>query len=85
MVAVSTLPYSYFLYKSIYVRFNFNFLVLCHTFIFVGQFPLFFFNFYLFIFGCAGAFSSCSEQGLLFDAVHGLLTAVGSLVVEHEF
>ena len=45
----------------------------------------FFLNFYLFIFGCAGAFSSCSEQGLLFDAVHGLLTAVGSLVVEHEF
>ena len=44
----------------------------------------FFFNFYLFIFGCAGAFSSCSEQGLVFDSVHGLLIAVASLVVEHE-
>ena len=30
-----------------------------------------------------GAFSSCSEQGLLFVEVHGLLIAVASLVVEH--
>ena len=45
---------------------------------------------YLFIFGCVGssllraAFSSCGERGLLFIAVHGLLIAVASLVVEHE-
>ena len=32
---------------------------------------------------CAQAFSSCGERGLLFVAVHGLLTAVASLVVEH--
>ena len=32
---------------------------------------------------CTRAFSSCSEQGLLFVAVHGLLIAVASLVVEH--
>ena len=32
---------------------------------------------------CARAFSSCGEQGLLFVAVHGLLIAVASLVVEH--
>ena len=32
---------------------------------------------------CTWAFSSCSEQGLLFVAVHGLLTAVASLVAEH--
>ena len=32
---------------------------------------------------CARTFSSCSERGLLFVAVHGLLTAVDSLVVEH--
>ena len=32
---------------------------------------------------CARAFSSCSERGLLFVAVHGLLIAVASLVVEH--
>ena len=32
---------------------------------------------------CAQAFSSCSEQGLLFVAVCGLLIAVASLVVEH--
>ena len=30
------------------------------------------------------AFSSCSKQGLLFIAVHGLLIAVASLVVEHR-
>ena len=29
------------------------------------------------------AFSSCDDQGLLFVAVHGLLTAVASLVAEH--
>ena len=38
---------------------------------------------YLFIFGCAWAFSSCGEQGLLFDVVRGLLIAVASLVEEH--
>ena len=32
---------------------------------------------------CAWAFSSCSERGLLFIAVHGLLIAVASLVEEH--
>ena len=31
---------------------------------------------------CVQAFSSCSERGLLFLAVHGLLIAVASLV-EH--
>ena len=32
---------------------------------------------------CMWAFSSCSEQGLLFIAVHGLLIVVASLVTEH--
>ena len=32
---------------------------------------------------CAGAFSSCGEQGLPFLAVLGLLIAVASLVAEH--
>ena len=32
---------------------------------------------------CAWAFSSCSEWGLLFIAVRGLLTVVASLVAEH--
>ena len=32
---------------------------------------------------CVRAFSSCGEQGLLFIAVRGLLTAVASLVAEH--
>ena len=58
-------------------------------------FIFYFFNFlkvhlfiYLFLTGlglrcCARAFSSCGERGLLFVAVHGLLIAVASLVVEH--
>ena len=32
---------------------------------------------------CMRAFSSCSEQGLLFDAVRRLLIVVTSLVPEH--
>ena len=50
-----------------------------------------FLNFYLLIYlaalglhCCARAFSSCSEWGLLFVEVRGLLIAVASLVVEHE-
>ena len=48
----------------------------------------FFFNIYLFlaVLGlccCVWAFSSCSERGLLFVVVHGLLIAVASLVAEH--
>ena len=35
------------------------------------------------IFCCVWAFSSCSEQVLLFIVVHRLLIAVASLVVEH--
>ena len=59
----------------------------------MGEDLLFFkiYLFYLFIFGWVGslllwawAFSSCSEQGLLFVVVHGLLIAVASLVGEHR-
>ena len=38
--------------------------------------------FFFFNFGCTRAFSSCGERGLLFVVVHGLLTAVASLVAE---
>ena len=34
---------------------------------------------------CARALSSCSERGLLFAVVHGLLIVVASLVAEHGF
>ena len=53
----------------------------------------FFFNINLFIYlflaalglrCCVRAFSSCGERGLLFIAVHGLLIAVASLVMEHR-
>ena len=54
----------------------------------MSQGPFFFFYVILFLavlgLRCYGqAFSSCSERGLLFVAVHGLLIAVASLVVEH--
>ena len=58
--------------------------------IYIYIFNLFIFYFiYLFILAalglrcCAWAFSSCCERGLLFVAMHRLLTAVVSLVVEH--
>ena len=47
---------------------------------------IYLFNLFLAALGlhcCARAFSSCSERGLLFVAVCGLLIAVPSLVVEH--
>ena len=50
------------------------------------SFYSFFFFFFFAVFGvrcCAWAFSSCSERGLLFVAVHGRLIAVASLVAEH--
>ena len=52
----------------------------------------FFFNLFILIYlflavlglhGCAWAFSSSSERGLLFVVVRGLLIAVASLVAEH--
>ena len=45
----------------------------------------------LFIFDCAGSsvlcrlFSSCSELGLLFVAMHVLIIVMASLVVKHKF
>ena len=53
-------------------------------------FFFFFFKFYLFYFwpcwvfvAARGLSSGCSERGLLFVAVRGLLIAVASLVAEH--
>lgn len=43
------------------------------------------FSVFLFVFVAVNGLSSCSEQGLLFIAVHGLLIAVASLVAEHRF
>ena len=51
------------------------------------KFLIFFFFSFLAALGvrcCTWAFSSCSEQGLLFFAVCGLLIAVASLAVEHR-
>ena len=46
--------------------------------------PLFFCNCIGSSLLCTGFLSSCSEQGLLFVAVHGLLIVVASLVAEHR-
>ena len=57
---------------------------------FTEEILFFFFNKFIYLFlavlglrCCARVFSSCSERGLLFIAVRGLLTAVASLVAEH--
>ena len=47
-------------------------------------FHKFFFSVALGLYCWAWSFSSCCEWGLLFVAVHGFLTAVASLVVEHR-
>ena len=49
------------------------------------SFTLFYFLFFaaLSLRCCSQAFSSCGERGLLFVAVHGLLTVVASLVAEY--
>ena len=59
-------------------RFSFIFLIFKNKFIYLSLAAL----------GphcCAQAFSSCSERGLLFIVVRGLLIVVASLVVEHGF
>ena len=55
------------------------------------MFLFFFFNLFIYYLSlaalglhcCVQTFSSCSERGLLFVAVCGLLIAVASLVVDH--
>ena len=50
------------------------------------HFSLFFIFLFLAALGlccCGQAFCSCGERGILFIAVHGLLIAVASLIVEH--
>ena len=67
-------------------------MILVETFDHVSYvFNMYFYNcIYIFSFGCAGSsllcrfFSSCSEPGLLFVIVCGLLTLVASLVAEHS-
>ena len=68
--------------------FNWPFLLLSVASFFLFCFLNLFIILYLFLAAlglccCAGAFSSCGEQGRLFVAVRGLLIAVASLVAEH--
>ena len=67
----------------IFLHIDIRVLVLLYQFFFLFSFLI-----NLFIFGymgfrcCVQAFASCGERGPLFIAVHGLLIAVASLVVE---
>ena len=59
----------------------------CHIsmyFIFILKIFIYLFLAALGLHCCVQAFSSCSERGLLFVAVPGLLIAVASLVAEHR-
>ena len=55
-----------------------------HIYLFFNIYFIYLFLVALGIRCCAWAFSSCSEQGLLFVAVHRLLIAVASLAAEHR-
>ena len=46
--------------------------------------PIFFFLVATVLHRFVCAFSSCTEQGLIFTAVHGLLIVVASAAVEHK-
>ena len=65
------------------------YLCIYYLFILAALFVCFFINLFILFLAalglscCTQAFSSCSEQGLLFVAVHGLLIAVASLVAQH--
>ena len=60
------------------VLLSFSFFLFLNLFIY-----LFYFLAVLGLRCCARTFSSCGKRGLLFAVVHGLLTAVASLVAEH--
>ena len=75
--------------KNLKLKYYFSIIKLRSKKVCIKAFYCFVLFFYLFlaVLGlrcCAQAFSSCSEQGLLFIAVRGLLIAVASLVAEHE-
>ena len=51
--------------------------------LFILMFEILFFWLHCVFVAARGLLSSCSEQGLLFIAVHGLLIAVAFLAAEH--
>ena len=72
-----------FIYFLLFSLWHNNQQKLAHYFCFFKR------NLFIYLFSAAlgryrtRAFSSCSERGLLFVAVHGLLIVVASLVAEH--
>ena len=63
---------------------NFFFFNINFIYLFIYLFINYYFLAVLGLRFCARAFSSCSEQGPLFIAVHGPLTVAASLVAEHR-
>ena len=59
-------------------------IMICHNFLFLINLFIYLFLAALGLRCCVRAFSSCSECGLLFVAVSGILIAVASLVAEHR-
>ena len=51
------------------------YLIICRFYLFLAMLGLLY---------CTRASSGCSERGLLFVVVHGLLSEVASLVAEHR-
>ena len=59
-------------------------ILICMFYLFILKFILFIYFWLHWVFvAVRGLFSSCSERGLLFVAVQGLLIAVATFVVEH--
>ena len=65
------------------MAFVFKYIVL-FSFVLINVFISYLFLAALGLCCCTRAFSSCGERGLLFVAVHGLLTALASLVAKHR-
>ena len=73
-----------FYWGLIYILWNSHYNCAIWWFFLIDLFICLFFGCVGFVFHCCTrTFSSCLEQGLLFIAVHRLLIAVASLVVEH--
>ena len=66
-------------YSTVWMYHNVSIHFLFFPFLFLNPYPYAALSLHC----CTWAFSSCGERGLLFVAMHGLLIAMASLVVEH--
>ena len=81
-------PSSNHCYLMVFLSFSFkqiNFILFIYFYYFIYYYFIYLFLAALGLRCCMQAFSSCSERGLLFVAVGGLLIAVASLAARHGF